>query len=168
VAAAARRGDVRVIYRRIRSSTSKHGMGFAVAVEAIGGNFSGCTEFGMGAVGGGVLCVLVTTCAEDFLRRCVVRERLYVLMAIDASKLHRSVDRVLKLLAIDEEGNLLAVHVFGKRRVAMASEAVFVFQFVLGTNGEGRAQQKESERTEQDSAGNFHGYEETLHRLVLP
>jgi hypothetical protein len=32
---------------------------------------------------------------------------------------------------------------------------------VLGTNGEGRAQQKERKRTEQDPAGNFHAYEET-------
>jgi hypothetical protein len=33
---------------------------------------------------------------------------------------------------------------------------------VLGASGEGRAQQKDRKRTEQDSAGNFHGYEETL------
>jgi hypothetical protein len=32
---------------------------------------------------------------------------------------------------------------------------------VLGASGEGRAQQKECERTEQDSAGNFHAIEET-------
>ena len=117
---------------------------------------------------GSGLCISVTTGAKDFLRRRVVGEALYVFVAIDAGQLHRSVDRVLKLFAIDKEGDLLAVDFFVKRRVAMTGEAVFVFQFVLGTNGEGRAQQKESERTEQDSAGNFHGYEETLHRLVLP
>ena len=44
----------------------------------------------------------------------------------------------------------------------MAAEAVFIFQFVLGASGEGRAQQKENARREQDSAGNFHAYEETL------
>lgn len=44
----------------------------------------------------------------------------------------------------------------------MAGETVFIFQLVLGASGEGRAQQKECERTEQDSAGNFHGDQETL------
>lgn len=137
-------------------------MSFSVAVEAIGSNLSGSSELGMGAVRGGTFCVRVTTCAEDFLWRRVVRDGLYILMTIDAGKLHGAVDRVLKFFAVDEEGDRLAVDVFGKRRVAMTSEAVFVFQFVLGTNGEGRAQQKEKERTEQDSAGSFHGYEETL------
>ena len=43
----------------------------------------------------------------------------------------------------------------------MAGEAIFVFQLVLGANGEERAEQKEDKRTEQYSAGNFHAYEET-------
>ena len=136
-------------------------MGFAVAVLAIGADLAGMRDLRMQALRVGISRIGMATHAEDFLRRCLVREALHVFVAIDASQLHRAVDRVLKLFAIDEEGNLLAVDVFGKRRVAMAGEAVFVFQFVLGTNGEGRAQQKESERTEQDSAGNFHGYEET-------
>ena len=57
---------------------------------------------------------------------------------------------------IDEEDDRLAVHVGGEGRVTVAGEAVFVLQLVLGASGEGRAQQKECERTEQDSAGNFH------------
>jgi hypothetical protein len=44
----------------------------------------------------------------------------------------------------------------------MAGEAIFIFQLVLGASGDNRAQQKECERTEQDSAGNFHVIEETL------
>jgi hypothetical protein len=72
---------------------------------------------------------------------------------------------VLKFLTVDEEGDRLAVDVFGQRAVAMAGEAVFVFEFVLGTSGEGRAQQKESERTEQDSAGNFHDTRKRRMRL---
>ena len=90
-----------------------------------------------------------------------MREALHVLVAVHACKLHRAVDGVLELLAIHKQRNLLAIHVFGQGVVAVASEAIFVFQLVLGASGEGRAQQKEHERTEQDPAGNFHDYEET-------
>ena len=64
---------------------------------------------------------------------------------------------LVQLLGVDEERNGLTVHVGGEGGVTMAGEAVFIFQLVLGASGEGRAQQKECERTEQDSAGNFHG-----------
>jgi hypothetical protein len=78
------------------------------------------------------------------------------------------VDRVLKLLAIDKQGHLFSIDVLRQRGVTVAGEAVFVFELMLGANGERRAQQKERERTEQDSAGNFHGYEETLDALRSP
>jgi hypothetical protein len=100
--------------------------------------------------------------AKDLLGWCLVREALHVLMAIHASKLHGGVDGMLQLLRVNEERHRLAVHVDGKGGVAVAGEAVFIFQFVLGASGESRAQQKECERTEQDSAGDFHAIEETL------
>ena len=76
-----------------------------------------------------------------------------------------AVDGMLELFRVDEERDGLAVHVFGESGVTMTSEAVFIFQLVLGASGEGRAQQKECERTEQDSAGNFHGDQETLLKI---
>ena len=75
---------------------------------------------------------------------------------------------MLEFFAIHEQRNRLSVDVFGQRCVAVAREAVFVFQLMLGTNGEGRAQQKDRERTEQDPAGTFHEYEETLDEVSSP
>ena len=63
---------------------------------------------------------------------------------------------MLELLPIDEQRDLFAIYIFGQSVVAVASEAVFVFRLMLGANGESRAQQKDRERTEKDSAGNFH------------
>jgi hypothetical protein len=63
---------------------------------------------------------------------------------------------VLEFLPVDKQRDLLAIQFFGQSVVGVASEAVFVFRLVLGANGESRAQQKDRERTEQDSAGNFH------------
>ena len=103
----------------------------------------------------------MTTCAKDLLRRSLVREALHVLVAIDTRKLHRAVDGVLKLLAIHKERDLFAVHIFCQRCVAVAGEAVFIFELVLGASGEDRAEQKDREGTEQDPAANFHAYEET-------
>ena len=67
-----------------------------------------------------------------------------------------------ELFYVDEQRNRLAIDVGRERRITVAGEAVFIFQLVLGASGDGRAQQKECERTEQDSAGNFHAIEETL------
>jgi hypothetical protein len=100
--------------------------------------------------------------AQNFLRRRVVREALHVFVAVNARKLHGGVDGMLQLFRVDEERDGLAIHFSGEGGVTVAGEAIFIFQLVLGASGEGRAQQKDRKRTEQDSAGNFHGYEETL------
>jgi len=50
----------------------------------------------------------------------------------------------------------------------MTGEAIFVLQLVLGANGEGRAQQKEYEHSEQNSAGNFHDLQQTPAHNLLP
>jgi len=88
-------------------------------------------------------------------------ETLHILVAVDAGELHGAVDRMLEFLAIHKQRDWFAVDVLGQRCIAVASEAIFVFQLMLGASGEGRAQQKEQTRTEQDPAGNFHAYEET-------
>ena len=104
---------------------------------------------------------------KDLLGCGLVRETLDVLVAIDACK-HGAVDGVFELLRVNIERDGLAIDFGSERRIAVAGEAVLVFQFVLGANGEGRAQQKERERTEQDSAGDFHAIEETPVAICAP
>ena len=87
-------------------------------------------------------------------------------MAVHAGKLHGSVDGVFELFRVDEERHRLAVHIGSEGGVAVATEAIFVFQLVLGASGESRAQQKERKRTEQDSAGNFHAMRRRFCELV--
>ena len=74
----------------------------------------------------------------------------------------------LSFFASTKRDDRLAVDIGGEGGVTVAGEAVFVFQLVLGASGEGRAQQKECERTEQDSAGSFHAIEETLWQICAP
>ena len=153
--------DVRVIDGRIGVAAGEYRVCVSVAIETGGEDLAGGIELGMSTVRVCIAGFGMAAAAENFLRRRLVHEALDVLMAIDAGKFHRSMDRVLELLAIDKERDLLAVDVFGQRRVPMAGEAILVFDLVLGANGEGRAQQKKCERTEQNPAGNFHAYEET-------
>lgn len=128
----------------------------AMAVLAIGGDFSSGDDLRMRAVRVRIFCASVTARAKHFLRRSLVPQALHIVVAVNAGKLHRAVDRMLQFLPIDKQRDLLAIHVFGQRVVTVTGEAVLVFQLVLGTSGEGRAQQKDHERTEQYSAGNFH------------
>ena len=62
----------------------------------------------------------------------------------------------LSFFASTKRDDRLAIDVGGECGVTVAGEAIFVFQFMLGASGEGRAQQKERERTEHNSAGDFH------------
>lgn len=168
VAAAACGRDMGVIDRGIRVAASQYRVCVSVAVKTIRRHFAGGRAPCMHAVFIGTGCTGVATDAENLLRRSLMHEALYVLVAIDAGKLHGTVDRVLKLLAIHEQRNRLTVDVLGQRCLAVASQAVLVFELVLGANGEGRAQQRQRERTEQDPAGNLHDYEETPDAVVSP
>ena len=168
MAATARVRNVGVIYRRVRRAPGKHFVGASVAVLAISGDLAARDDLRMHAVRVGILRIGMAIRAENFLRRRFVRETLHVLMAIHASKLHGGVDGMLQLLRVDEERNGSAVNVGGQGGITVAAEAVIIFQLVLGASGEGRAQQKECERTEQDSAGNFHGDQETLLTIYAP
>jgi len=127
-----------------------------MAVLAIGGDAAGGRYPGMHAVRVCILRIGMAAPTKHFLWRCVVRKGLDVLVAVHACKLHRAVNGMLELLPIHKQRDLLAIYVFGQGVVAVASEAVFVFRLMLGAIGESRAQQKDRERTEQDSAGNFH------------
>ena len=166
MAASAGYGNVGVIDRRVGCAAGEHLVGAAVAVLAIGGDLAGGDDLRMRAVRVGILRIGMAVGAENLLGRRLVRQALHVLMAVHAGKLHGGVDGVLQLLRVDEERDGLAVDVGGEGGVTVAGEAIFVFQLVLGASGEGRAQQKERERTEQDSAGNFHAMRRRFCELV--
>ena len=150
-------GNIGVIDRRIGISARQHLVGISMAVLTICRGLAGSGDLCMRTVRVGVLRVSMAIGAQHFLRRRLVRKALHILVAVHAGQLHGAVNRVLHLFCIDEERHRLSVHVGGEGRVTVAGEAIFIFQLVLGASGEGRAQQKEYERTEQDSAGNFHG-----------
>ena len=156
MAAAASGRNVRTVDRRIGGAPGKYLVGTAMAVLAIGGDFAGGDDLRMRAVRRGVLCVGVAVGAHDLLRWRIMRKALHVLVAVHASELHGSMDGALEFLSVDVERNGFAVDLGGQTRIAVAGETIVIFQLVLGANGEGRAQQKERERTEQYSAGNFH------------
>ena len=113
----------------------------------------------------GMLRIRVALLARDLFRRLVMRQALHVFVAVHAGEFHGRVNGVLELFRVHVEREGLAVYLGGESCVTMAGETVFVFQLVLGASGEGRAQQKERQRTEQYSAGNFHAYEKTPMRF---
>lgn len=113
MAATAGSRNMRVIHRRIRSAPSEYLVGSSVAVLAIGGNFTSRGDLRMRTMRVCVLRVGVAIDTEDLLGRSFMRKALYVLVAINAAKLHGAVDRVLELLRIYIERDWLAVHVGG-------------------------------------------------------
>jgi len=161
VASAAGDRDMRMVDGRIGMTASENVVGITMTVLAIRGNSAAGDDLGMCAVRVGGLRVGMAIGAEDLLGRRLVGETFDVLVAVHASEFHGAVDGVLQLLAVHIERNGLAVHIGAQGCVTVAGEAVFIFQLVLGARGESRAQQKERQRTEQYSAGNFHAYEKT-------
>ena len=148
--------------------SSEHRMGISVAVQARCARRSCVIHLRMKAMS---ICVCrfdVAGFTSDLLGSCFVYKALHVIVAVHAPQFHRAVYGVLKLLAIYEERDQLPIDIFGQRRIAVTGEAILIFQLVLGANGEGRAQQKENRRTEQNPAGNFHAYEETPDAVISP
>ena len=92
----------------------------------------------------GRLRIGVALRARDPLWRRLVHQALHIGVAIDARQRQRSVNGVLQLAFIHKQADRLAVHVLGERVVAMAGEAVLIFQFVLGLNGAGEKRQKDN------------------------
>jgi hypothetical protein len=88
VAAAAGRGNVRVIDRRVGMAAGEHRMGFSMAVLAAGAYETRAGHFRVHAVRVRGGCIGMTGDAGDLLRRRVVCEALHVLVAIDAIELH--------------------------------------------------------------------------------
>jgi hypothetical protein len=63
-----------------------------------------------------------------------MNQALYIRVTIHAAE-HRGMNGMLKLGLIDIQADLLAALVLGQSRVGVASEAVFVFELVLGACG---------------------------------
>jgi len=149
-------------------AASQNCVGISMAILACGADGALTSNFRVQAVRISVRSRGMASDTGDLLRSVIVYKALYVLMAIDASEFHRAMDRMLKLLAVYKKRHLLAVDVFVERRFAVAYEAVFIFELVLGMRWEDPAQRKDRERTEQDPAGNFHAYEETPDGIWSP
>ena len=85
-----------------------------MAILAIGGNLSAGDDLCVGAVCVSILRAGMAVSAEDLLRLRLVHQALHVLVAVHASKLHRSVDRVLELFRVNEKRHGLAIHIGGE------------------------------------------------------
>ena len=114
VASTAGFGNMSAIDRRVGRAAGEHFVGAAVAVLAIGCNLSAGDDLRMRAVCVSILRAGMAVSAEDLLRLRLVRQTLHVLVAVNACKLHRSVDRVLELFRIHEKRHGLAIHIGGE------------------------------------------------------
>lgn len=158
--------NIDMSYRRFGVVGSENLMRVAVAILARRRSCAGLSEPGMRALRVVSLRVRVAVRAGDFFRRGLVDEALHVLVAIHAAK-HGAVDGALQLLSVNEEAHLVAICFGGQRLIGMAGETVFVFRLMFGACCEDPAKQNNQNR-QQDSAGTFHAYEETLSPEIPP
>ncbi len=86
----------------------------AMAVLAGSSGTTGLSQLGMEAMRVGLLRIAVAVGAADSLRWRLMGEALDVFVAVDAGE-HAAMEGVLKLVAIDEESNRLAVLLFAQR-----------------------------------------------------
>lgn len=138
----------------------------SVAVLALGDiGVSRRSGFSVNPVIVGRLLVSVAGCAYRFGRGWIVREGLYVGVAVGAAE--DAVDGVLELGVVDVQADLLAIFLFDEGRVAMACEAFVIAH--LGSSfrrgrmllrgcrrrlGRGRYGKKQSSKKDQTAA--FH------------
>ncbi len=85
----------------------------------------------MHGAGIGLLGSLVASGAGDFLGRCVVGQAFDIRVAVDAAE-QPAMERVLQLVFVDVEADLLAVFISGQRGVAVTGQAIAVFQLLRG------------------------------------
>lgn len=148
-------GNVGVIDGRVRIVCSNDRMHRAMAVGTTGRGATGHSGFCMGAMRIRCKCVGVATCTGEFLGRCFVGQAFDVGVAVDACE-HGAVDRVLQLGRIDKQAVRLAVDGFGDRGVAVAGEAVFIFELVLGMKRRGPDERRHNETTRQQPTNRIH------------
>lgn len=124
------RRNIRVTHRRLCIGDGQCLVGPAVAIRTRGSRRLGGRDLRVRAVVVFRLRIGVALRARDLLRRRLMHKALYVGVAIHARK-HRAVHRVLQLARIHKQAVRLAVHVLTQRGVAVAREAVLIFQLVL-------------------------------------
>jgi hypothetical protein len=124
----------------------------AVAILTTCGDFAGDGGLGMNAMRITLAFAGVALAAGDLLRWRVVRKALDVGVAIDTGE-HGAVNGVLELVLID--GDAVAV-ARGHARVAVAGEAVRVFELLRGVCGRGRGKQEKNERTNKKPTRSVH------------
>ena len=135
VTAPARRRNVGVIHRRLSVACGNNLMHPTVTIFAIRRpSFAALASLRVRAVRVCVLRIRVTLHTRDLLRRSLMNQALYIRVTIHAGE-HRGMNGMLKLGLIDIQADLLAALVLGQSRVGVASEAVFVFELVLGACG---------------------------------
>lgn len=135
--------DVRVIYGRLAFRNCKNLVCVSVAIPARGGRSSLSCLAGpcVSAVRVCALRIGVALGARNLFRWRLVREPLYILMAIHATE-HRAMDRVLELCSVNVEACLQPICFGRKRGVGVAAEAVLVFGLMFGASCEDPAKQK--------------------------
>lgn len=131
MALTARRGDIQVIDRRLCVVRSDNLMRTTVTIHASGRGRAGLRRLGVQAVAVSLLCIAVAISAGYLFGCRRMDKTLDILMTVDARK-HRAVDRMIQLIAVHVETDLLAVDLVAQCRVAMACETVFVLRLMLG------------------------------------
>ncbi len=125
-------GNIAVIYRRLGVVGSQNLVRASVAVPAIGRRCStGLGRLGVQAVLVRHLLVGVAIGAGRIPPGVLVGRIVSRLVAIHAGE-QGTVDRMLQLVFIHVQADLLAVHVFGHGGVGVAGKTVFVRRLMLG------------------------------------
>ena len=157
VAAATGGWNVGVIHRRLGIAAAFDLVRVAVAILARGRRIlSRLARLGVGRVRVGGCGIGVTLRAAHLFRRILVRQALYVLVAVHACE-HAPVHRVLELVFIDGEAHRRAVRVRrGQCRVGVTSEAVRVLELLRQERARGRDEKGQNEDTSGKPTSNVH------------
>jgi len=161
MASSASGGNVGVVYRRTGFRGCKNLVRASMAVLAVCRQPTVFGRLGVQAVRVGILCIGMALRAGDLLRRCVVRQALHILVAIDAGE-KIAVDGMLQLGFIHKKADLLAVHFRGQSGVGVAGQTVLIAQLVLSASRKGAGKQARKGCQGKDILGGFHNFEEIL------
>ena len=130
VAAAAGRGNIGVIHRRLGIARRQNIVGIPVAIHTRRRRRSiDLFLLSMKTMLIRFRRIRVASHACDFFRLRRMRRFRDVFMAIHAAE-HGSVDRSLHLDRIDVQADLLAAHVLGQRRVGVAGQTIRVLRLL--------------------------------------
>ncbi len=138
----ARHRNIGMIHRRLSIVDCQNLVRAPMAILAVcRRRLATLARFRVGAVRISFLCIRMALHAPDLLRWSLVHQALYILVAIHTRK-HRAVNRMLQLAFVYIQADLLAIHILCQRRVGMAGEAVFTFEFVRCVSLTGQDKQR--------------------------